>query len=82
MLACRRVLARAGGGARIEWPLLWAAVWTVLLFLIAGNTITSPFAHLLHIIFHQHLADGGTEEGFPVGDCFDRIDEIVLRGVF
>ncbi len=48
MLACRRVLAHATGGARLDQPLLWSAVWAVVLFLIGGNTVTSPFAHLLH----------------------------------
>ncbi len=47
-LACRRVLARATGGAEVEHPLLWSAVWAVVLFLIGGNTVTSPFTHLLH----------------------------------
>jgi len=48
MLACRRVLARATGETPIEHPLLWSAVWAVVLFLIGGNTVTSPFTHLLH----------------------------------
>jgi hypothetical protein len=47
-LACRRVVSLSGGGSSSEQPLLWGAVWTAVFFLIGGNSITSPFIHLLH----------------------------------
>jgi len=47
-LTCRRIVTLALGGARVAHSRLWAAVWVSGLFLIGGNLVTSPFAHLLH----------------------------------
>ena len=48
-LGCCRQLVRTSlptGGLKNE--LVWGAIWLPVLFLIATNSITNPFSHLLH----------------------------------
>lgn len=46
--ASRRLWNMSGAPGRTEPALLWGAVIGACAFLAAGNSITSPFAHLLH----------------------------------